>query len=433
LAEPVRTPRLGAQGMAGMTDVSDIVRADFYAKNGYPHEAWRLLRRDSPVRRFELDGYDPFWAITAYKDIVLVSRQPRLFRNEPRLVFSSKRFPVRRPEEVARSLLNMDPPDHGKYRALVNRRFTPHALSFLRPHIEELSAKIVTAAARELIAGVVEVGECDFVTEVAARLPLAVILDLLGVPRGDWETIFEWTNQAIAPGEPEYRRGSTVLETAERARLALFDYFGRYVAERRREPREDLVSVLATSRIDGDPVGDFEILSYCFLLAVAGNETTRNATSGGVLALIEHPGELERLREDPGCLASAVEEVLRWTSPVIHFCRTATEDTELRGQKIRRGDLLILFYPSANRDEEVFPEPFRFDVGRSPNEHLAFGIGEHFCLGANLARLELSAILAEVVRRLDTLELAGSIERVRSNFVGGIKRMPVRFRMRPVI
>ena len=416
-----------------MTDLSDIVRAEFYAKNGYPHEAWERLRRDSPIHRFELDGYDPFWAITCYRDIARVSRQPRLFRNEPRLVFSSKRFPVRRPEEVARSLLNMDPPEHGKYRGLVNRRFTPHALSFLRRHVEDLSAKIVEDAARGLIDGIVEVGESDFVAEVAARLPLAVILELLGVPRSDWETVFDWTNQAIAPGEPEYRRGSTVLETAERARLALFDYFGRYVAERRREPREDLVSVLATSRIEGEPVSDFEILSYCFLLAVAGNETTRNATSGGVLALIEHPGELRRLREDPGRLPSAVEEVLRWTSPVIHFCRTACEDTELRGQTIRKGDLLILFYPSGNRDEEVFPEPFRFDVGRSPNEHLAFGIGEHFCLGANLARLELHAILGEVVRRLDALELAGPLERVRSSFVGGIKRMPVRFRMRPAI
>src|SRR5439155_21033976 len=197
---------------------------------------------------------------------------------------------------------------------------------------------IVADAARSLIDGVVEVGECDFVTEVAARLPLAVILDLLGVPRGDWETVFEWTNQAIAPGEPEYRRGTTVLATAERARLALFDYFGRYVAERRREPREDLVSVLATSRIDGDPVSDFEILSYCFLLAIAGNETTRNAISGGVLALVENPAEIERLRANPSLVDTAVEEVIRWTSPVIHFCRTAAEATELGGQKIAKGD-----------------------------------------------------------------------------------------------
>jgi len=414
-----------------VSDLSEIVRAEHYARHGYPHEAWTRLRRESPVRRFEIDGFDPFWAITRYDDIARVSRQPRKFLNRPRLTFFSKRFPVRAPEEFARSILNMDPPEHAKYRGLVNRRFTPHALSFLATHVEEMSAAIVGDAAARLVDEVSEAGTCDFVTEVAARLPLGVILQLLGVPREDWQLVFDWTNQSIAPGEPEYRGGTGVMETAERARLALFDYFGRYVAERRREQRDDLVSVLAKARIDGQPVEDFEILSYCFLLAVAGNETTRNAISGGVLALIENPAELRRLQEDPSLLDSAVEEVLRWTSPVIHFCRTATEDAEVGGETIRQGDLLVLFYPSANRDEEVFADPFRFDVARSPNEHLAFGIGEHFCLGANLARIELRAILAEVLRRFDDLALAGPVERVRSMLVGGIKRMPVRFRVQP--
>jgi cytochrome P450 len=390
------------------------------------------MRRHSPIRRFELDGYDPFWAITRYADIARVSRQPRLFLNAPRLVFASRRFPQRRAEEIVRSLLNMDPPEHGRYRGLVNRRFTPHALSFLRSHVEALSAQIVGGVAERAIDAIAGVGECDFVTDVAARLPLAVILELLGVPREDWDSVFEWTNQAIAPGEPEYRRGATALETADRARLSLFEYFERYLAERRREPRDDLVSVLAQSRLDGEPLVDFDILSYCFLLAVAGNETTRNATSGGLLALVENPREQDRLRADPELLPSAVEEVLRWTSPVIHFCRTAAVDSVVGGQTIRKDDLLVLFYPSANRDEEVFADPFRFDVGRSPNEHLAFGIGEHFCLGANLARLELKAIFAEILRRLDRIELAGPVERVRSAFVGGIKRMPIRFRGRAV-
>jgi cholest-4-en-3-one 26-monooxygenase len=409
-----------------MADLADIVRPDHFATHGYPHAAWQELRH-SPMRRLEIESYDPFWAVTRYADVARISRQPRLFLNAPRLVFSSRRFPQRRPEEIVRSLLNMDPPEHGKYRGVVNRRFTPHALSFLRSHVEGLSRQIVADVAARAIDAVVDSGECDFVTDVAARLPLAVILELLGVAREDWETIFEWTNRAIAPGEPEYRRGATALETADRARLSLFDYFERYVALRRRQPREDLVSVLAQGRIDGEPLADFDILSYCFLLAVAGNETTRNATSGGLLALVENPGEQHRLRADPGLLPSAVEEVLRWTSPVVHFCRTAAADAEVAGQTIRQGDLLILFYPSANRDEEVFAEPFRFDVGRSPNEHLAFGIGEHFCLGANLARLELAAIFTEVLRRLEGIELTGPVERVRSAFVGGIKRMPIRF------
>jgi cholest-4-en-3-one 26-monooxygenase len=413
-----------------MTSLSEIVRSEHYATKGYPHDAWTQLRRESPVHRFEIDGYDPFWAVTRYDDIARVSRQPRTFLNSPRLAFSSRRFPVRPPEDFARSLLNMDPPEHGRYRGLVNRRFTPHALSFLRAHVERLSAGIVDDVARRLVADVAQASECDFVTDVAARLPLAVILELLGVPRDDWQTIFEWTNQAIAPADPEYRGGKSVQETVDAVRAAMFEYFGRYVAERRREPREDLVSVLVQSRIEGEPVSDFEILSYCFLLAVAGNETTRNATSGGLLALIEHADELARLRDDPSLLPSAVEEVLRWTSPVIHFCRTAAADAEVGGRRIAKGDLLILFYPSANRDEAVFPDPFRFDVGREPNEHIAFGIGEHFCLGANLARLELRAILGEVLRRLDGFELTGPVERARSIIVGGIKRMPLRFRLR---
>jgi cytochrome P450 len=211
---------------------------------------------------------------------------------------------------------------------------------------------------------------------------------------------------------------------------SFFEYFAGYVAERRSAPREDLVSLLVQSRIDGRPIEDFEVLSYCFLLAVAGNETTRNATSGGMLALLENPSEMTRLRDDTSTLPAAVEEILRWTSPVIHFCRTAAADGEIRGRKIAEGDLLVLFYPSANRDEEIFPDPFRFDVTRAPNDHVAFGIGEHFCLGANLARMELRAVLAECLRRMEDIEPAGPVERLRSSFVGGIKRMPLRFRAR---
>jgi len=409
-------------------DTSVLVRGEAYVRSGYPHETWTRLRRESPVHRCEVDGFDPFWAITRYEDVATVSRQPRLFLNAPRLVMSSRKFPRRRPEETARALLNMDPPEHGRYRALVNRRFTPQGLRPLEPRILELAAAVVDEAASRVTDAMATEGEIDFVTDVAARLPLAAIMDLLGVPREDQELLFRWSNEAIGPGDPEYRGDLEPFEAADRARRSLFDYFSRYVAERRRAPRDDLVSVLVESRIDGKPLEDFDILSYCFLLAVAGNETTRNATSGGMLALIENPDEMRRLRAEPELLPTAVEEVLRWTSPVIHFCRTAVAETELRGQKIRKGDLLILFYPSANRDEDVFANPFRFDVGRAPNEHLAFGIGEHFCLGANLARLELGAVLSACLGRFREIELAGPVERLRSSFVGGIKHMPVRAR-----
>lgn len=405
----------------------DLVGGDQYEHRGYPHEAWTVLRREDPVHRFESETFPPFWAIVKYGDVAWVSRQPRRFLNAPRLVMSPRRFPLPPPEESVRSLLNMDPPDHVRYRALVNRHFTPHALRGLRAHVEEICGEIVGDVV-ERAGGPGAAGTCDFVADVAARLPLAVIMELLGVPRHDWEQIFHWSNEAIAPGDAEYRRGGTSSETAERAQRAFFDYFAGYVAERRRHPRADLVSILSAAEIDGRSVADHEILSYCFLLAVAGNETTRNATSGGLLALIENPAELARLRDDPSLIPTAVEEVLRWTSPVVHFCRTAVEDVEIRGRTVRAGDLLVLFYPSANRDEEVFEEPFRFDVGRTPNDHYAFGIGEHFCLGANLARTELEVMLGECLRRFADVELAGPIERQRSSLVGGIKRMPVRFR-----
>ncbi|MGH7821594.1 MAG: cytochrome P450, partial [Candidatus Binatia bacterium] len=295
-------------------DAASLVRGEHYATHGYPHETWARLRRESPVHRCEVAGFDPFWAITRYHDLAAVSRQPRLFLNAPRLSIFPRSFPRRRPEETARALLNMDPPEHGKYRGIVNRSFTPHGLRPLQVHVEELSAAIVDELARSVVGRAARDGECDFVTAIAARLPLAVIMELLGVPHDDWELLFQWSNEAIGPGDPEYRGDREPFETAERARLALFEYFSRYVAERRRAPREDLVSVLVRSRIDDRPLEDFDILSYCFLLAVAGNETTRNATTGGMLALIENPSEMARLRADPSLLDSAVEEILRWTS-----------------------------------------------------------------------------------------------------------------------
>ena len=261
--------------------------------------------------------------------------------------------------------------------------------------------------------------------------PLAVIAELLGVPREDWEKLFQWTNETIGSADPEFQQGSSALETVDRARLALFQYFTELVEQRRKQPKDDLTSFVASAQIDGKPLPTFELLSYFFLLVVAGNETTRNATTGGLGAFIDHPDQWQRLKQEPSLLRTAVEEIVRWTSPVIQFARTAAEDTEVRGQKIPAGQSLCLFYPSANRDEEIFDEPFKFDIGRNPNPHLAFGIGEHFCLGANLARLELEVIFRQLLARLQRVELAGPIERLRSSFVGGIKHMPIRYKMRP--
>jgi cholest-4-en-3-one 26-monooxygenase len=407
-------------------DSLDIVSNETYEQNGYPHDAWAQLRREAPVYRYERPGVTPFWAVTKYADLVYVSKNPKLFENAPRLAVFPGMEPDDRNEPPARHLLNMDPPEHGRFRKLVSARFAPRALMPSAPAVEQIARDII-----DEFAGDGGLREGDFVTGVSARIPLAVLADMLGAPRADWELLFQWTNETIGANDPEYQQlGETAVDTAERSRGELFQYFWRLVEERRAAPRNDIVSVLATAELDGQPLPPFELLSYLYLLVVAGNETTRNATTGGLLALIQHPDQMAALQRDPSLLDSAVEEIVRWTSPVIQFCRTPNRDVELRGQRIRAGENLTLFYPSANRDEDIFADPFRFRVDRTPNPHLAFGIGEHFCLGANLARLELRVIFRALLRRLEAVELIGPVSRLRSSFVGGIKAMPIRYRLR---
>ncbi len=405
----------------------DIISNAHYAANGYPHPEWAFLRKHDPVHRFERPGIRPFWAITKYEDVVKISKQPKLFQNAPRLAV----FPGLEPEvpdgtdPPARHLLNMDPPEHGQYRKLCSHRFTPRAVQPLRASVEEICKEVLDKFAD---GGGMTTG--DFVSGVSAKIPLAVLADLLGVPRSDWELMFQWTNETIGANDPEYQQGTSAEETIDRARLALFGYFVDMVEKRRANPTDDIVSVIGNSKLNGADVPPFELLSYFFVLVVAGNETTRNATSGGLLALIENPSELKKLRDDPSLIPSAVEEIVRWTSPVIQFCRTPVQDFELRGKHIKAGENMTLFYPSANRDEDIFEDPFTFRVDRNPNPHLAFGVGEHFCLGANLARLELEVIFQQLIARLDHVELAGPVSRLHSSFVGGIKNVPLRYQMR---
>lgn len=409
----------------------DIISPDHYARNGYPHAEWAFLRRHAPVYWYDRPNAQPFWAITTHEDIVALSKQPRVFLNAPRLAVFTTEYGAPTEEQLPfRHLLNMDPPDHGRYRGLVSRHFTPRAVRTLEPHIEKITAPILNAVAGRVLDDMAATEECDFVIDVAAKLPLAVIAELLGVPREDWQLLFRWTNETVGSADPEFQQGGSTRETVERARFELFQYFTSLVARRRADPGDDLVSTVATADLDGQPLPTLELLSYFFLLVVAGNETTRNAISGGLLAFIQHPEEWQKLRRDPALVGPAVEEIVRWTSPVIQFCRTAAEDVEVRGRRIRAGQSLCLFYPSANRDEAVFDEPSRFAIDRAPNPHLGFGIGEHFCLGAHLARLELEVMFRQLARRLEHAELAGPVERLRSSFVGGIKHMPLRYRMR---
>jgi cholest-4-en-3-one 26-monooxygenase len=286
----------------------------------------------------------------------------------------------------------------------------------LEPHIREIANAVIDAVAQK--------GGCDFVTEVAAELPLQVIAEMMGVPLADRRALFSWSNRMIGQDDPEY---GTTEDEAKRASLEVYMYANQLAAERRRNPGEDLMSVLLNAEVDGEKLTEMEFDVFFVLLMIAGNETTRNLISGGMLALIDHPEQRARLLKDRSLINTAVDEMLRWVSPVMAFRRTATRDTEIRGQKIREGDKVLMFYPSANRDEEVFPEADRFDVGRTPNDHLAFGIGEHFCLGSNLARLEIRVMFEELLRRLPDIELAGPVARLRSNFINGIKHMPVKF------
>ena len=420
-------------------DTIDIIGPGTYAENGYPHAAWELLRREAPIFYWDRGVQNPFYAVTRYEDVERISKQQKLFRNGPRLAVLIGGDPEQTgglPAEAAgegaipagqprliRQLLNMDPPEHGKYRKVTSGWFTPRAIRRMEVEVERITRELLAA----LSAGD---GEADFVHAVTAPLTLSVLADMLGVPREDWELMFRWTNQIAGSADPEYQvDGATQFETVRGARESLFKYFAELGQKRFAEPRDDMVSVIVRGGVDWKPLPPLELLSYFLLLVLAGNETTRNAASGGRLALSENPGELEKLRRDPGLIDSAVEEIVRWTSPVIQFCRTPIEDVEVRGQKIRAGEHLCLFYPSANRDEEVFADPNRFRVDRAPNPHLGFGIGEHFCLGANLARLELRELFRQLVPRLRSVELAGPVERVRSSFLGGVKRMPIRYEL----
>lgn len=411
--------------MSSRRDVRDfdLTYGELFIRDG-AHDVWRRLRAESPVSWQEGRLWFPgFWSITRHADILTVSRDPHTYISSKGIAMSTDPDVPEEQRQATASLITTDPPRHVRLRRLVNKGFTPRMVALMEPGIRERTIEIVgNVAAR---------GDCDFVTEVAAQLPLAVICTMVGAPREDWAMLFQLTNQILGPDDPEYQsEGRDRRETADLGSRQMLGYFARTIAARRREPREDMVTLLTQAEIDGEALTDAEILNFCQLLVLAGNETTRNAISGGLLAFIEHPEEWERLRADPSLMPTAVEEILRWSSPVAHMMRTATRDVVLGGQQIKAGDRVMLWYPSANRDEAVFTDPDRFDVGRTPNDHLAFGFGEHFCLGAGLARLEIRVMFEVLLARLDNISLAGEVDRLRSTFLHGIKHMPIRFTSR---
>ena len=393
-------------------DKIDVISARLYGEHGYPHEAWTRLRRESPVHWSQPEGYRPFWAITKHADITEVSSQPEIFRSAGRFILfpeSASGFgPSMEEEPPLRMLVNMDPPEHRDYRKLVSAWFTPRGIQRLRQRLEQITSELFDELARD--GGTYE---CDFVTDIAARQPLRMITEMLGIPRQREDFVLRITNENFGIEDPEFAREGDTRE------------------DRRRQPRNDLSSVLANATINGEPVPTFELFSLYFLVMVAGHDTTRNSISSGLLALLEHPDQLAALRRTPQLIETGADEIVRWTTPVNHFSRTATTDYVLRGQQIRTGDSVALFYASANRDEEVFADPFVFRLDRDPNPHLGFGVGEHFCLGAHLARLDLKVFWRQFAERVESIELTGEPQLLHASFVGGPKHIPVRYRIRP--
>jgi cholest-4-en-3-one 26-monooxygenase len=403
-----------------MVDVDplDLVDPRRYAARGYPHDVWTRLRADAPVAHVEAPGFEPFWAITKHADVVQVASQPERFSSAQGITLARTGAPPMPPSEI---LVLLDPPKHGPARRLVSAGFTPRAVRERRPEIERIADDVLAAAPDPAA------GAQDVVATVAAPFPLGVIAWILGIPEDDWALLFRWTNEIIGKDDAEFRTaGESPGQTIKRARGELHRYLADLIDRRRAEPRADLISELLDGTVNGVALTQEQLVAYCELFVEAGNETTRNAISGGLLAFCEHRDQWELLRDRPELVPDAVEEILRWVSPISHFTRVATEDTELRGQSIRAGDQVALYFGSANRDEDVFAEPFAFRIERRPNPHLAFGFGEHFCVGAHLARTEIDVILRHLLARLDWFELAGPVERLESIVNGSIKRLPLR-------
>jgi len=397
---------------------------------GVPLDWFALLRREAPAFWQDERAGRGFWSITRYDDVVAASKDYETFSSE---VGGTSLMDLT-PEQVEsrKSMLDTDPPRHTRLRNIVNKGFTPRAVNAYEERIRRLF--------RELLEEAFARGELDFTEDVAVELPMRILCELMGTPVEDRRYLVDLGNRMLGNTDPdmageEYVAGEADLSRyahlpfSSPAALEMFDYADRLGAERRREPRDDLTTKLIEAEIDGDRLSEHEFKLFFLLLTTAGNETTRHAMSNGLQALLQHPEERDRLVADPSLIPTAVDEILRWAPSLHHFRRTATRDVELHGETIREGDKVVLWFVSGNRDETRFPEASRFDAGRSPNKHLAFGLGgPHFCLGSHLARLELRVWLEEMLPWLPRIELAGPPGRLRSNFFHGIKSLPVRLR-----
>jgi cytochrome P450 len=411
--------------MALRLDEIDLANHDFFVDE-VPHWAFRTLREHDPVHWQPQPAPNRgFWAVTRFHDIEDVLRDTRTFSSASGITLEQQD-----PEELEarRSMIDMDPPKHTRLRRLVSKLFIRSAVAGYEGFVRELARLVLDRALPK--------EEFDFVEEISRDLPIRVLARIMGVPDADLPMCIELGDAMIAQADPEYSRAVIDKEDTSEYRLLpfrspaaveLMAYGHGLAEERRREPKDDLITKLVQAEVDGERLSEREFDNFFCLLIVAGNETTRHAITHGMLALSEHRDQWDRLREDPGLLTIAAEEILRWGSTTMHFRRTATRDLEMRGRQIQEGDKVVVWFVSGNFDEEVFPEPDRFDVGRDPNPHMTFGSGgPHVCIGAHLARLEIRVMFEELLPRLRDLEVTGPIARLRSNFINGIKHMPVR-------
>jgi cytochrome P450 len=403
--------------LARSVDEIDLSDPDVFVP-GVPYEAFALLRREDPVHfNPERDG-PGFWAVTRYEDIRTVHRDAATYSSEVGGITLEDLAPEH--IEARKTMIDMDPPRHDELRAMVNRRFTPHAVTVWED--------LVRAVVKEVFDEALPLGEFDFVKQVSSEIPMRVFADIMGIPQDERHEIVRLGNRLVGRYDPEYgvepEEEDPSLPFSSPVVLEMWEIGRRLAKARRDDPRDDLVTQLVFEQLTAH-----EYDHYFVLLAVAGNETTRHTLSFGLLALLEHPDQLERLRRDPTLFGTAAEEILRWATPVLHFRRTATRDVELGGKQIAAGDKVTTWFVSGNRDEEVFPDGDTFDVGRSPNPHMTFGPGGvHHCLGAHLARMETRIAFEELVSRQVEIEVVGPVERLRSNLGNGIKRMPVTVR-----
>ncbi|ORV41201.1 cytochrome [Mycolicibacter engbaekii] len=406
-----------------LNDSADLL-ADPVAYTDEPrlHATLARLRSTAPVSLVNVPSYRPFWAVTKHADILAIERANDVFINAPRPVLMRTEYEEQQAQIGVRTLIHADDPEHQAMRSIGANWFRPKAMRALQGRVDDLAKTYVD---KMRAAG----GSCDFARDIAVDYPLFVIMSLLGLPEADFPRMLKLTQELVGADDPEMQRSGTPEEQMY-ALLEMFEYFNALTASRRENPTDDLASAIANARIDGEYMSDIDTVSYYVIVATAGHDTTSAAISGGMGALIEHPDQRQRLRDDPGLMSLAAEEMIRWTTPVKGFMRTATEDTSVRGVPIAAGESVLLSYVSANRDEDVFDEPFRFDVGRDPNQHLSFGHGVHFCMGAALARMEIRSIFAELLPRLESVDFDGEPELTATTFVGGHKHLPLRYSLR---